>query len=156
MGTTRKKPAAGGGGSTSARVSTGSVIAALRRDAGLAQEDVAKRLGLTRAAISYYESGATVPAYGQVRRILSYLGMDLHDLQDALDRREGRPLRRRSAFEKHPHLEDALLADTETLFRRWSRRIPAVQRPRLEQAESEVLELLRGLVKDLDSPGEVP
>ena len=54
-------------------------------------------------------------------------------------------------FEKQPILEEALLAETEALFRRWSRRVPATQRPRLDRTESEVMDLLRGLVRDLDA-----
>ncbi|MEO7418825.1 MAG: hypothetical protein ABI163_17320 [Thermoanaerobaculia bacterium] len=89
-------------------------------------------------------------------RILSYLGLDLHDLQDALDQREGRPIRRRNLFEKQPILEEALLSETEALFQRWSRLVPTAQRPRLDRTESEVMDLLRGLVRDLDAPEEGP
>jgi len=138
------------------RIPVGHALADLRRDAGLAQEDVARRLGITREGISHYESGKTVPMYGQVRRILSYIGVDLHDLQDTLDHLEGRPLRRRNPFQKQPFLEEMLLADAEALFRRWSRRIPVVQRPRLHRAEDEVLEALRGLMSDLATPQGTP
>ena len=87
--------------------------------------------------------------YGQVRRILAYFGMDLHDLQDALDQREGRPIRRRNPFQKQPALEEAFLGETEELFRRWSRRLAVTQRPRLDQAEAEVMETVRTLIDDL-------
>jgi transcriptional regulator with XRE-family HTH domain len=129
----------------------GLALANLRRDAGLAQEDVARRLHISREGISHYESGKTIPAYGQVRRMLAYMGVDLHDLQDALDHREGRPIRHRNPFQKQPFLEEALLADAEALFRRWSRRVSVAQRPRLLRAESEVMETLRGLMDDLAS-----
>jgi transcriptional regulator with XRE-family HTH domain len=152
MAGTRKKSAATDAGASSHRAPVGSALADLRRDAGLAQEDVARRLGLTRVSISHYESGQTTALYSQVRRILTYFGMDLHDLQDALDQREGRPIRRRNPFEKQPILEEALLAETEALFRRWSRRVSATQRSRVDQTESEVMDLLRGLVHDLDAP----
>ncbi len=137
--------------SAARRAPVGSALADLRRDAGLAQEDVARQLGITRVGISHYESGQTIPMYGQVRRILSYLGLDLHDLQDALDQREGRPIRRRN-LEKQPILEEALLSETEALFQRWSRLVPAAQRSRLNRTESEVMDLLRGLMRDLDAP----
>lgn len=152
MAESRKRPAATDAGASSRRTPVGSALADLRRDAGLAQEDVARQLGITRVGISHYESGQTIPMYGQVRRILSYLGLDLHDLQDALDQREGRPIRRRNLLEKQPVLEEALLSETEALFRRWSRRVPAAQRPRLDRTESEVMDLLHGLVRDLDTP----
>lgn len=134
---------------TPGRLPVGSAIGSLRRNAGVAQEDLGLRLGITRVGVSHYESGKTIPMYGQVRRMLSYLGLDLHDLQDALDHREGRPLRVRSVAERQPGLEEVFLAETEALFRRWARRVPAAQRPRLEKAEAEVMELMREVTREL-------
>ena len=134
---------------TPGRFPVGSAIGSLRRNAGVAQEDLGLRLGITRVGVSHYESGKTIPMYGQVRRMLSYLGLDLHDLQDALDHGEGRPLRVRSVTERQPGLEEVVLAETEALFRRWARRVPAAQRPRLEKAEAEVMELMREVTREL-------
>ena len=82
--------------------------------------------------------------------------MDLHDLQDALDQREGRPIRRRNPFQKQPALEEAFLGEAEELFRRWSRRLAVTQRPRLDQAEAEVMETVRTLIDDLAVPPGAP
>jgi transcriptional regulator with XRE-family HTH domain len=152
MGRIKRKPPA----VDPSRIHVGLALADLRRDAGLAQEDVGRRLRITREGISHYESGKTIPTYGQVRRMLAYFGVDLHDLQDALDHLEGRPLRHRNPFQKRPYLEEALLADAEALFQRWSRRVPVAQKPRLQRAEAEVMETLRGLMKDLALPQGAP
>jgi len=143
-------------GSPAERVPVGFAFAALRRDAGVAQEDLARRLGITRESISLYESGKIVPSYTRVRRMLALLGHDFHDLQDMLDRIEERPRRPRRKGSSPAVLEEAFLEEAEGLFRRWERRLSAVQQPLLRQTESEVMEALRRLLHglgDQDVPG---
>ncbi len=51
--------------------------------------------------VSHWESGRKLPSYALLRRYLESLGLDFHDLQDALDQVEGNvPKRLRVGLEK--------------------------------------------------------
>jgi transcriptional regulator with XRE-family HTH domain len=130
-------------------VPLGFALAALRREAGVAQEEVARRLGVSRVAVSYYEAGTTVPSYVRLRRFLDCLGNDLRDLQDTLDEIEHRTPPPRRAGRARAWREEALLAEAEALFRSWQGKLPARQRPLLERTETEVMGALRRLLVEL-------
>ena len=128
------------------RVPVGFALAALRRPSGMAQEDVARRLGITRAQVSYYESGKTVPSYFRLLSFLDLLGRDLRDLQETLDGIEHRPPAARRPGRSRAVREEALLAEAEAIFRTWQGRLPVRQQPALERAEAEVMAVLRRLL----------
>ena len=56
----------------------------LRMNAGVTQTEVSKYLGITKATVSYYESGKRMPGHGMIKKIATYfkvpidylLGMD--------------------------------------------------------------------------------
>jgi transcriptional regulator with XRE-family HTH domain len=131
------------------RVPVGFALAALRQPSGMAQEDVARRLGVTRAQVSYYESGKTVPSYFRLRSYLDCLGRDLRDLQETLDEIEKRPPATRRPGQSRVLREEALLAEAEALFRTWQSRLPARQQPALVRAEAEVMRSLRRLLVEI-------
>ncbi len=45
--------------------------------------------GADHRTVSHWESGRKQPSYALLRRYLASLGLDFHDLQDALDQVEG-------------------------------------------------------------------
>ena len=59
----------------------------LRRRAGLSQEQLADRLGVTRQSVSKWEGGAAVPELGKLVALADLFGVTLDDLV-----REGREL----------------------------------------------------------------
>jgi len=48
--------------------------------AGLTQEDVAERLGMSQSAVSTWESGAAVPGRGTIARLADLLPVDRDEL----------------------------------------------------------------------------
>lgn len=71
----------------------GKAIKWLREDAELRQNEVASRAGITKAMISSYESGRSVPTIATLDKILSAVGADLTALCGALALVNGRQLR---------------------------------------------------------------
>jgi transcriptional regulator with XRE-family HTH domain len=57
----------------------------LRQGTGLRQTDVSKRSGLTKAMLSSYETGKTLPNLGSLTAFLVAIGKDLADFQEVLD-----------------------------------------------------------------------
>ncbi|HET9209484.1 MAG TPA: helix-turn-helix transcriptional regulator [Thermoanaerobaculia bacterium] len=57
----------------------------LRQGTGLRQTDVAERSGLTKAMLSSYETGKTLPTLVSLTSILLAIGKDLSDFQEVLD-----------------------------------------------------------------------
>lgn len=63
----------------------------LRTRLDISRVDLARRLGHTTQQRLYsYENGLTEPSFAVLRKMLSGMGFDLHDLQDALDAVEDR------------------------------------------------------------------
>jgi transcriptional regulator with XRE-family HTH domain len=65
----------------------------LRQRLNVQQKDLVEKLGVRKNRISQYERGETEPDFATLRRLLQGMGLDLHDLQDAVDAVEGRPPR---------------------------------------------------------------
>jgi transcriptional regulator with XRE-family HTH domain len=64
----------------------------VRQTAGFLQVNVAQKSGLTRAMVSAYEAGKSIPSLGSLSAYLGAIGRNLGDLQDELDRLSGRSL----------------------------------------------------------------
>jgi transcriptional regulator with XRE-family HTH domain len=58
----------------------GKMIKALRESEGLTQSELAKRAGLTQAAISQFEEGKRVPSTRAIQKIADGLGVSLDTL----------------------------------------------------------------------------
>jgi transcriptional regulator with XRE-family HTH domain len=57
----------------------------LRQGTGLRQTEVSKRSGLTKAMLSSYETGKTLPNLASLTAFLLAMDKDLSDLQEVLD-----------------------------------------------------------------------
>ena len=57
----------------------------IRQGAGLRQTDVSERSGLTKAMLSAYETGKTLPTLVSLTTFLVAIGKDLADFQEVLD-----------------------------------------------------------------------
>lgn len=57
----------------------------LRQGMGLRQTEVSKRSGLTKAMLSSYETGKTLPNLASLTAFLLAIGKDLSDFQEVLD-----------------------------------------------------------------------
>ena len=57
----------------------------IRQSAGLRQTDVSERSGLTKAMLSSYEMGKTLPTLVSLTAFLVAVGKDFSDFQDVLD-----------------------------------------------------------------------
>lgn len=68
----------------------GKAIKWLREDADLRQNEVAGRAGITKAMISSYESGRSLPTVATLDKILGALDADLFALCNALELVNGR------------------------------------------------------------------
>ena len=60
--------------------SFGDTLSSLRQREGLTQTELAKDLGLSRSALSMYESGEREPSFRILFRIASRLGVDMNTL----------------------------------------------------------------------------
>lgn len=74
-------------------VRCGGRIAALREKHGMTQDELAKKLGISRAALSHYETDRRQPDYDTLRDIANYFNVSLdyllgrtNDPQTILDR----------------------------------------------------------------------
>jgi DNA-binding XRE family transcriptional regulator len=65
-------------------VALGLSIKALRKAAGLKQQDVASRLGVTKSAVSHWEAGWSQPERSLVAPLASALGVDVAQLMVTL------------------------------------------------------------------------
>jgi transcriptional regulator with XRE-family HTH domain len=65
----------------------------VRQGTRLRQIDVSLRSGLSKAMVSAYEGGKSLPSLLSLWAYLGALGRDLSDLQEALDELGGLPLR---------------------------------------------------------------
>lgn len=57
----------------------------IRQGVGLRQTDVSERSGLTKAMLSAYETGKTLPTLVSLTTFLAAIGKDLADFQEVLD-----------------------------------------------------------------------
>jgi len=57
----------------------------IRQGSGLRQTEVSQRSGLTKAMLSSYETGKTLPTLVSLTAILVAIGKDLSDFQEVLD-----------------------------------------------------------------------
>jgi transcriptional regulator with XRE-family HTH domain len=57
----------------------------IRQGAGLRQTDISERSGLTKAMLSAYETGKTLPTLVSLTAFLAAIGKDLADFQEVLD-----------------------------------------------------------------------
>jgi len=64
----------------------------VRQATGFLQVDVATKSGLTRAMVSAYEAGKSIPSLGSLSVYLGAIGRNLGDLQDELDRLSGKAI----------------------------------------------------------------
>ncbi|HYX22981.1 MAG TPA: helix-turn-helix transcriptional regulator [Thermoanaerobaculia bacterium] len=62
----------------------------VRQATGFLQVDVAEKSGLTRAMVSAYEAGKSIPSLRSLSVYLGAIGRDLGDLQDEVNRLSGR------------------------------------------------------------------
>ncbi len=56
-----------------------------RRDAGMSQRTLASHLGVTPAAVCYYESGSRTPSLNVLIKIICVLGFSLRDCIETLE-----------------------------------------------------------------------
>ena len=68
----------------------GGAILALRRKAGLTQEELGKRVGASNTKIADYEAGRTRPSLVRLWGLLEAMGVDFVDFGYAVRRVEGR------------------------------------------------------------------
>lgn len=61
-------------------INLGRMIAQLRKSAGLTQADLADHLGVTKAAVSKWELGQSLPDMAQLPRIASYFSVTIDEL----------------------------------------------------------------------------
>jgi transcriptional regulator with XRE-family HTH domain len=71
----------------------GKALKALRIQAGMSQQELARRSGLTAPMISNYEHGKVVPQIPSLDSILQALGRDRFDLLEVLEEVNDRPPR---------------------------------------------------------------
>ena len=64
----------------------------VRQSTGLLQVNVAERSGLTRAMVSAYEGGKSIPSLASLSLYLGAIGRNLGDLQDEVNRLSGRSM----------------------------------------------------------------
>ena len=64
----------------------------VRQATGLLQVNVAERSGLTRAMVSAYEGGKSIPSLASLSVYLGAIGRNLGDLQDEVNRLSGRSM----------------------------------------------------------------
>ena len=58
-------------------------LKAARAAKGLTQKQLAKKLGITQSAMSYWEKDLDRVAFGDIKRLCKILGLDLNDLKEA-------------------------------------------------------------------------
>lgn len=68
----------------------GRALQILRERAGLTQDQLAKRAGMSYTSLSRYERAVEAPQVKSLDRILAALGVTLRDLADAIDEASGR------------------------------------------------------------------
>ncbi|MDY7093037.1 MAG: helix-turn-helix transcriptional regulator [Acidobacteriota bacterium] len=89
----------------------GKAIKWLREDAELRQNEVAGKAGITKAMISSYESGRSLPTVATLDKILGALGADLFALCNALELVNGRQPQRQPMAQPSSALEALALGD---------------------------------------------
>ncbi len=62
------------------RIMTPMDIATARRQAKLTQEELAKQIGCSRAAVAMWETGATFPEPANAKRLIELLPISLDDI----------------------------------------------------------------------------
>lgn len=63
-------------------MSTGQLIKAARKAAGMTQEDLGEKLGISGSAIAQYETDNRKPKHDTLQRIAAALGIPIYDLLD--------------------------------------------------------------------------
>lgn len=69
-----------------------SIFKGLRLERGLTQDELAKRLGISKSTVSMYENGKRLPAFDAAESITDFFGVDLKYLlgmSDKVDRLSG-------------------------------------------------------------------
>lgn len=92
-------------------INLGRTIARLRKSANLTQADLADHLDVTKAAVSKWELGQSLPDMAQLPRIASYFSVTIDELFDYRPQMSERDIKRLAA-EISRHLPD----DTETVI----------------------------------------
>lgn len=67
-------------------MSTGQLIKAARKAAGMTQEDLGEKLGISGSAIAQYETDNRKPKHDTLQRIAAAIGVPIHDLLDDKER----------------------------------------------------------------------
>lgn len=67
-------------------MSTGQLIKAARKAAGMTQEDLGEKLGISGSAIAQYETDNRKPKHDTLQRIAAALGIPIYDLLDDKER----------------------------------------------------------------------
>jgi len=76
--------------------------------------ELGRRLGLSRQQLYGWEKGIAEPSFAALRKMLTGMGFDLHDLQDALDAVENRqPREWRLAPSSETAVQDMPFGETE-------------------------------------------
>ena len=65
-------------------INIGQVIARERRRSGITQEELATHLGVSKAAVSKWELGQSVPDVGLLPRIAAYFSLTLDELEHGI------------------------------------------------------------------------
>jgi transcriptional regulator with XRE-family HTH domain len=92
----------------------GKALRLLRKQQGLQQNQLAVRAGVTSSKLSNYETGQRQPTLDSLGRLVDALGLELADLEAALDRVNRRP--RRGGRDGRPHDHRALMEQAAAHF----------------------------------------
>jgi transcriptional regulator with XRE-family HTH domain len=101
----------------------GPVVERLRREAGLTQAELGRRIGTTQAAISKIETGRTVPGLELLDRIATTIGRSItltlgaEPDRPSMEERRRRVRRALGDFEFDPWERDPTPAEQESLLR---------------------------------------
>ena len=70
----------------------GNRIFALRKQAGLSQSDLAKRMGVTDKAVSKWETGKAKPNTNTIRKLAAFFQLDIRELLDLRDAKQSKKI----------------------------------------------------------------
>ena len=60
------------------------ILKEVRKRQGLTQEDIAKKLGISRMSVTYYESGVASPLIKNFRKFIEAYGLTMEELMEYL------------------------------------------------------------------------
>lgn len=89
----------------------GNRIAELRKKLSLTQDELAERLGITRASLSHYETGRREPDYDTLLKFADYFRVSLDYLAGRISEPDQNPMERAARFVEQLELSDDDLLD---------------------------------------------